>query len=113
MTDQELYQERMTVNFELRNRLSRFEPYTEEDRKALCTQTAPNGEKFQEICINKQPNRAEAENALSICLDSFVDTWRLNHAGEPLRVYWRIMPEVCQSEARGGLWRGYARLALG
>ncbi len=111
----EEYQEEIARAFEERNLLVRFKAETQEERDAMSTAIAPTGKEFQELLVAQQPNLEEATRRLGICLDGFVDTWIMHNSPTSalIRVYWRIMPEVCKSEARPFLWRGYARLALG
>lgn len=111
----EPYQVVIANEFETRNILRRYRPMTNADRDVMASPTAPNGELFKEIFLTQQTTFDEAAHNLGICLDSFLDTWKMNRGGTisaPI-VYWRIMPEVCKSEARPYLWRAYTRLALG
>jgi len=111
----EEYQEEIAKEFEVRNVLVRFKAETQAERDAMCTAISPTGKEFQEILVAQHRTGEEATRRLGICLDGFVDTWRMHNspASTLIRVYWRIMPEVCQSDARPFLWRGYARLVLG
>jgi len=77
------------------------------------TDTAENGDKFEEVVINKQMYREDAVHKLDVCLDGFIDTARVRKNKDFKIVYWRIMPEISQSQERPHSWRGYARLALG
>lgn len=103
------YREKLALEFERRNQLLRFTGWDDENSKPV--DTAPNGMAYEEVFVTKATTRDECVQRLGIILDGCADKRLVEGGGDA--IYWYTFPEVSQSEARPGLWRGYACLCIG